>query len=302
MMYPIFGISTIMLWVLLVTAGDSGVDSSFSEDLHGLFQRYKKWCFTSSFMNVVKSGSPHLITGNKSEHQSRFLLRLHLSFVFLGFIGAVITRSLLGFVVAVVFGILVLWMRGKQKQRTESQVIIQQLPDVFRTMGMMLASGKTLMQACAYISEQADGKIAEVFGSCAISMQLGEGRENALHTLTTSLNIPYMKLVTCSIEVSQLTGAPLQDLLYKTAELLEEQQKTSEYIRVKTSQAQASVKIVIFLPIVIITGLLFMSPEFRSGLTTVGGIAALGFAAFLDALAVIVIRHLMRGVERDVIS
>ncbi len=304
MLYPLIACFAVAGCVYLLTRGKGEwVTLSYREMFQRLSNWYMRLWLSSKVTQYVLLGFETFRSKSRDEDYVRRDIKLaHLISGLFGALGCVVTRTVIGFLIGGFTSLLILYIRGKKLQHKGREQLIKQLPDTFRTMGMMLASGKTLMQSCSYIAEHSDGLISHAFGACAISMQLGEGREEALKTLASTLDIECMKLITCSIEVSQLTGAPLQDLLYKAAVLLEDQQKITEFIRVKTSQAQASVKIVVFLPVVIVCGLVAISPEFREGLMTSTGIASLLLAGILDAVAIYLIRRLMRGVERDVIS
>ncbi len=304
MMYPIIAISTLVICVMLCTQHESDWDSlSFKEICLKAFNSYLRFWVSNRFCQYALLGVGSFFKKENVEDDLRTnMKRIHLLMGLFGFASLLIFRSFGSFLLGFLTPVMISYIQGKKLQNNEREKLIKELPDTFRTMGMMLASGKTLMQSCSYIADHSDGVISRAFGACAISMQLGESREVALRSLATSLDIECMKLITCSIEVSQLTGAPLQDLLYKAALLLEDQQKITEFIRVKTSQAQASVKVVVFLPVIIVFALALLSPEFREGLMTQAGIVSLLVAGLLDIVAIVLIRRLMRGVERDVVS
>ena len=276
-------------------------DVSIKEMILAARNAYVRFCLTNKITQLIELGILSLFNKIPSKKSLSQLGRNHLILCVFGLAGLVIVHGFAGFVLGILVACTIFYLRGIKTKRNEERNLIKQLPDTFRTMGMMLASGKTLMQACSYIAEHSTGVISQAFGSCAMGMQLGESRESALKTLASVLDIECVKLVICAIEVSQITGAPLQDLLYKAAFLLEDQQKLQEYIQVKTAQAQASIKVVVFLPIVIVGTLAFISPEFREGMAGKVGMLSILLASLLDAIAIVLIKRLMRGVEQDVI-
>ncbi len=303
MLYPLIGISVIIAYVLYVSKkSNTGEDFSLKQILLNVRNSYYRF-WTSSFIGqgILLGVSTFLKNKDRLDIKSEIKI-INLVLGLAALICLVLSKSVIGMLIGIGLTCSLLYFKGVRLRQSEHKKVIRQLPDTFREMGMMLASGKTLMQACSYVAEHAEGVVAQSFGACAISMQLGENREQALKTLTSTLNVESLKLVTCSIEVSQLTGAPLQDLLYKAAILLEDQEQISEYINVKTAQTQASVKVVVLLPIIIVVGLAFLSPEFREGLMSKTGLISLVIAALLDATAITIIRKLMRDVELDVIS
>lgn len=304
MIYSFIGVIVVFICVFYLTHDHNTNDlRSFREIWIAARNRYMRFWISNPKAELILLGFNSLY---KSTHKHIDLVKsvklLHITIGLAALICAVVMRNITYSLVVLPITISFFYIKGVKVSQKSREDLIKQLPDVFRSIGMMLASGKTLMQACSYVAEHTDGLISQAFGSCAMSMQLGVGREDALKSLAKTLNNDCMQLVICAIEVSQLTGAPLQDLLYKAALLLEDQQKVADYIQVKTAQAQTSVKVVVLLPAIIVCSLAFLSPEFREGLVTKTGAISLILAAVLDMLAILIIRKLMRSVERDVIS
>ena len=65
---------------------------------------------------------------------------------------------------------------------------------------------------------------------------------------------------------------------------------------VKTAQVRLSVRIVCLLPAIIVGILLVISPDFQTGITTPIGFGSLVIACSMDAAAVLIVRHLSRGI------
>ncbi len=304
MLFPVIGsIAAILGAFVCLPSGveDGGYQTQFN--VRELLGEYRRVWHTETLAHVLLIGMKALRRDRDSGISYRKeIIAIHIATLISFVVGLYMSRSALCGLLASLFFVFFLYLQGLKVLRTERHALVKQIPDVLRTMGMMLATGKTLMQACSYISESTTGKISDAFSSCSIAMQLGEDRACALNSLIKNLDIPYMKLIVCALEISQLTGAPLQDMLDKSAILLEGQQKAYESIRVKTTQAQTSIKVVIFLPIIIVSALLIMSSEYRNGLMTQAGIVSLVIAFCLDTAAIFIVKKLMRRVETNVIS
>ena len=81
-----------------------------------------------------------------------------------------------------------------------------------------------------------------------------------------------------------------------SARLAERQGEFERLLAVKTAQVRLSVKIVCLLPAVMVCLLAVISPDFQSGLLTPAGMGCLFLASVLDALALAIIRRLVRSV------
>ena len=88
----------------------------------------------------------------------------------------------------------------------------------------------------------------------------------------------------------------MRDLLMRSARLVERQEEFERLLAVKTAQVRLSVRIVCTLPALMVGLLSAISPDFRAGLLTPVGMGCLVLAVVLDALALAIIRHLVRGV------
>ena len=304
MLYASIAIVLSALSVLIATSSSESIENMTIKGYLSLLRsRYVAWCSENKYFLFMIEGMKRPIQYLSSKASALATIYVATLIPMMSGIAlGLIFKSYYGFIFGLFGSVAFFVLKGKAILSQERKALVNQIPDVFRTMAMMLASGKTLMQTCAYIARETRGKISDAFSSCAMSLQLGESRDVALSNLCKSLDLPCMKLVACSLEISQLTGAPLQDLLLKVALLVEEEENTIDYIQVKTAQAQASVKVVVLLPILIVSTLALISQDFRNGLMSAVGISSIFMAAFLDFTAVLIIRKQMQGVESDVIS
>lgn len=78
--------------------------------------------------------------------------------------------------------------------------------------------------------------------------------------------------------------------------LVERQHEIERTLSVKTAQVRLSVKVVCALPVILVGVLSLISTDFQKGLVTPIGTACVLIACALDALALMIIRRLMRGV------
>ena len=181
----------------------------------------------------------------------------------------------------------------RQRERREA---LGAMPGIYRTLSVALGSGQTLSQAVAYVGAHEHGKVARVFVRMSLRLRCGASTEEAVDLLARELSVPGAGLLATALVISHRTGSPLRDLLLRSASLAERQEEFERTLGVKTAQVRLSVRIVCLLPVVMMGLLALMSPDFQAGLATPVGIGCVTVASVLDAIALVVIRRLMRGV------
>ena len=78
--------------------------------------------------------------------------------------------------------------------------------------------------------------------------------------------------------------------------LVERQGELERLLSVKTAQVRLSVRVVSALPPIMVGTLSLISPDFQRGVMTPVGLGCILVAAVLDAVAIVSIRALMRGI------
>lgn len=181
-------------------------------------------------------------------------------------------------------------------ERRKTQDLSREMPDVFRSLAVALGSGRTLSQAIEYVGTHEQGRIGSEFAKAALSLHCGGSTAHALEQLETELDVPGIELLATTLSISQRTGSPLRDLLLSSAELAESTVELERSLRTKTAQARLSVRIVCIMPILMVLVLSTLSQEFRAGISTIPGMTCLVLSVLLDAIALFIVRRLMKGV------
>lgn len=213
-----------------------------------------------------------------------------------GLVGALLSFSLAGALVLFCGYVMALPFCVKTlDQRFEAQ-ISHEMPLVFRMLASSLGSGKTLAQSLEYVGLHEDGHIAREFEHAALELRFGESSQSALNGLAQRLDTVGVRLLVATLSISQRTGSPLDAMLSRCAHMVEQQEGLERTLSVKTAQVRLSVKIVCCMPLVMLTALSLISPDFQRGLLTPTGITCVAIALAMDALALVIIRRLMKGV------
>ena len=186
------------------------------------------------------------------------------------------------------------WRTSRDRRRARE--ITGEMPGVFRTLAVAMGAGQTLAQAIAYVGSHGTGPVASGLASASLALRCGASTEDALESLASELDVPGMGLLTTALVISHRTGSPLRDLLSRSAALVERQGEFERELEVKTAQVRLSARIVCSLPFLMVALLAVISPDFQHGLLSPVGLGSVALAVALDALAVLVIRRLMRAV------
>ncbi len=206
------------------------------------------------------------------------------------------SRSPLGLFVGVMGSFVGIELWHSSRVRARERALIDEMPEVFRTLAMALGSGETLMQAIEYVGMHERGYAGSAFVQAALRLRCGSSAEEAMDQLSRDLDAPGVGLLTTALVIAQRTGSPLRGLFQSSAQLVERQGEYERMLAVKTAQVRLSVRIVCLLPLLLVSVLSLISVDFQHGLATLPGMVCLLVASAMDGCALLIIRHLMRGV------
>ena len=208
----------------------------------------------------------------------------------------IFARSPYGIVVGVLGTPVMVSVWYSSRKRRRERALVDEMPEVFRTLAMALGSGETLTQAIEYVGVHERGYAGSAFVQAALRLRCGASTEEAMAQLSRDLDAPGVGLLTTALVIAQRTGSPLRGLFQSSAQLVERQGEYERMLSVKTAQVRLSIRIVCLLPLLLVGLLSLISIDFQNGLSTLPGTLSILLAAAMDGLALFVIRHLMRGV------
>lgn len=207
-----------------------------------------------------------------------------------------VSTSVIGAVVGAVLVAVAVPAWVARRSSTLRRQAAHEMPEVFRSLASSLSSGQTLAQAVGYVGSHGDGPVRREFARASMALTCGEAAETVLDELAGRIDAPGVGLLAAAMGVSQRTGSPLADLFQRSAHLVEVQGEFEQRLLVKTAQVRLSARIVSAMPVVMVGLLLLLSPDFRQGVLSPVGLGSICVAAMLDVVALMLIRHLMRGV------
>ena len=213
-----------------------------------------------------------------------------------GLLGLVVALSLLGTFAGVAVGCVAAAMWRSSRVRGRKRDLARQVPDAFRSLAGALAAGRTLPQAISYVGSMGTGPLNREFARASLLDSCGTPAADAIEQISARTDAPGVELMVCALTVSARTGAPLQGLFLRSAQLVERRFALERELEAKTAQVRLSAKIVSGLPVCLVALLVLTSPDFRAGLATPVGLGCVLAAALLDVVALAIIARLMRGV------
>lgn len=211
---------------------------------------------------------------------------------------AILFESVIGVLCGLFSLFLVPYFLYEHAKHQSALEIAHMMPSIFRTIAVALGSGLTLSQSIEYVSKHTEGVVSESFCIADMQIKCGFPIEEAIEDLAERLDAPGVNLLASALVISHRTGSPLKNLLQKTAELVELQEKNQRLIATKTAQVRLSARIVCLLPVVLLIILSLVSPDFQKGLFTPSGVICTVIAMVMDCIALLIIRSIMRGVMK----
>ena len=206
----------------------------------------------------------------------------------------VVSLSPIGFVPGLLAPFGVGAARDTFNRRREQHDVEEAMPEAFTALSMSLASGHSLAQGMRFVGAHAQEPVHTEFLRVAAAIDCGVSATDALDDLLARIDAPGLSFVTLALKVSQRTGAPLADLLSEASSMVGERIELKRRLDVKTSQARMSAHMVSAMPAGMCAVLALLSADFRRGLATPAGAGAVVLGLALNAVALVVIRRIMR--------
>lgn len=292
----------------LVRNDEEKTASQASVRITGYVVQFFQFARNSIFMRSLLKWEPFYYVS--MQLRNRFLYKYGITLVddafVLFFISGIAASILFGILFESVIGVLcglfslflVSYFLYEHAKHQSALEIAHMMPSIFRTIAVALGSGLTLSQSIEYVSKHTEGVVSESFCIADMQIKCGFPIEEAIEDLAERLDAPGVNLLASALVISHRTGSPLKNLLQKTAELVELQEKNQRLIATKTAQVRLSARIVCLLPVVLLIILSLVSPDFQKGLFTPSGVICTVIAMVMDCIALLIIRSIMRGVMK----
>lgn len=213
----------------------------------------------------------------------------------IGAISLIVSGSVLGvFISAVVVGAATWsWIGRKAAGRIER--MRELLPATFGLLASSLSSGLSLFQAIEYAAHETPEPLARELRLVVDDVGAGMALTEAMERLRARVPLRELDSLVVALELQYRTGGNLCDLLQRAAVSLRGAAGLRRALRVQTSQARFSAKMVGLLPLGLLAVLSLFSGEYISGFfSSTAGIVMFLVALAMEALGYVLVQAVSR--------
>jgi len=211
---------------------------------------------------------------------------LSLSFLSGNFL-AIILLTITGF-----FGFPYFILNQKVKRRQNK--ILTELPDCLDGMVRLLKSGMPVSEAIAMTARQNKGPIGEEMSKIYEAQRIGDTVPEAVTKFAYRVPLPEIKMFATAITIQAKTGASLSEILVNLSNVIRERFKLKRKVKALSSEAKASAGIIGSLPIVMVSVVYLVSPDYIVLLwTTDLGMNIIYGSAFWMCIGIFVMKQMI---------
>jgi tight adherence protein B len=153
-------------------------------------------------------------------------------------------------------------------------------------------TGHSLAQALTFVTDHARQPARDIFRQCRQEIELGRPLEEILKDLVTRYDSPDLRLMLAAMLVQKQTGGNLIAALDGIARTIRKRQETLGVVQAMLAQAQQTVRVMPFLPL--LCGIMFnvALPGFLLPLFTIPGLIVIAVLIPLQLGAAYVIKRM----------
>jgi tight adherence protein B len=193
----------------------------------------------------------------------------------------VIVASILGFVIAYIWGgritwaiaasigiVVVFWSYTKFCISKNAALLERQLVDALGIAARALRAGHPLLGAFQLISEEIDEPLKDIFVRICQEQMLGLDLKESIQKVARSSYNHELKFFATAVAIQLQSGGNLADLMDSLASVIRARMKLNRRVRVMTAQTQFSKRLLIALPIIMFFFLDISNPQYMEPLYT----------------------------------
>ena len=165
------------------------------------------------------------------------------------------------------------------------------VPAALESMASCFGSGFTLQQTFEQVAHDIDGPLSATFRRSAHILEMGGGSERALRELWHGSHATELAFVAVALDIQHQSGGSMRQVLEAASETVKGELALRRSLRVQTAQAQLSARIVALMPLVLVSVLSLISPDFLAPFfESVQGYALLSFAVIMQVAGIVLVR------------
>ncbi len=176
--------------------------------------------------------------------------------------------SPLATILGLVLGLTVPYVYLAFKETRRKSRFAQQLPDTLQLIAGSLAAGYSLPQAVDTVVRESDGPMAAELNRALVEARLGVPMEDALDTAARRMDSVDFAWVVMAIRIQREVGGNLAEVLTNVAATMRERERLRRQVSVLSAEGRLSAIILGALPLLFVTYLVLVRPEYISVLIT----------------------------------
>ncbi len=187
------------------------------------------------------------------------------------------------------------WLYIRHRVEEDQQRMRSNIPNALRSLTDSFRSGHSLVQTMQQASVDAPGRLGEMFGTVAHSLELGRTTSESLAGLQGEGSAPELAFVAVALDVQHQSGGSIAPVMESAREVVEGELELLQTLHVQTAQAKLSASIVTIMPFVLIAFFSLASPGFLSPfLESPLGICLLAIALCMQGAGVLAVRRICK--------
>jgi tight adherence protein B len=208
-----------------------------------------------------------------------FVLLVVTSAILGTFLGANLSRGVLGVIVAVSgWTAPYLWLKWRQRRRL--RIFESQMPDGIEMLVNAMKAGYSFQAATQFIGDEMPAPAGSEFARFYDEQRLGIDVRVALLNMQKRIDSLDLRMFVTAVLIQRETGGNLGDVLSNLADLIRERIAMRGHIETLVAEPKMSARFLAVLPVVVYFMLSIVSPHFTDPLIqTPGGRISLGLAA-----------------------
>lgn len=190
---------------------------------------------------------------------------------------------------------MVAFQAARADREKHAEAVREEVPEALRSMGACFRSGLSLLQTLKQVAHELEGSLGELFEVAARRLEMGATVEEALAVMRNARHVPELAFVAVALDAQHQSGGSIGTVLEAARDSVESELELRRTLRVQTTQAKLSARIVTVMPFLLVALFSLMSPGFLEPFfASWTGMALLALALVMDAAGVIIVHRMLR--------
>jgi tight adherence protein B len=226
---------------------------------------------------------------------SALLLASLASGAVLGFLGSLVLKMNLGWIIGGAFGAALPWMVVRVKRTRRLRAFEEAFPEALDLVSRALKAGHAFSTGLKMVADEMPEPIGPEFRKTFDEQNFGLPLKDSLSNLTVRVPLLDIRFFSTAVLIQRETGGNLSEILENLAHVVRERFKILRQVRVYTAHGRLTGYVLLALPVFLMIALSFINPEhmqllFREKI----GHMLLGAAAVMQVVGYVWIKQVVK--------